>query len=149
MKLFPSGILLSIRFHVVSFIARRSHDSAKQISGHNSPAAGSTELFKLSKDAGSLAVSIKNVGKFGFEFFVSDVKTGVGLDTFGPRHRAEGPSPKRHCFCFFLNKTRYVNDMHCFYDARCFLNLFGTNIFSIWCVATYAICKLSLKCKRM
>ena len=103
---FPRGILLSIRFHVVSLMARRSHDRARQISGHNSPATGATELFKLSNDAESLVASIKNVGKFGFEFFVGDVKTGVSLDTFGPRHRAEGPSPKWHCFCSFLNKTR-------------------------------------------
>jgi len=40
----------------------------------------------------------KKLGSFGYEFFMSDVITGIGFGIFVPRHQAKGPKPNNQFF---------------------------------------------------
>jgi len=42
---------------------------------------------------------------FGFQFFVDDIKSGIGLGLFGPLSSDPGPNLKDQCFSS-LKKTR-------------------------------------------
>jgi len=76
-----------------SFKDRRSHDRARHICCHNSPAARARDLFKPSKDPESLLVSIeKKIGKLWI-FFCGLLHMAVGLRIFGRDDRVLGANP--------------------------------------------------------
>jgi len=68
--------------------------------GHNSPAARARELFKASKDAESLVVSIKNEGKFWIAVIVRDIIIGGRFMNFWIKSSGPGPQQKWQFFVF-------------------------------------------------
>ena len=71
---------------------------------HNSSADCARDLFKPSKDSGSLRVW--NEKNFGFGFFMSDVINEVGLGHFDSCYLALGPTTRWSISLKFSQETR-------------------------------------------